>query len=161
VSSAALPLEALPAISILAGMTLSYRDVAAAGISPSGPTPLPDPDGFKTVTYRENTVINTPPAEISAVNKVKPRRQPLISVSNSLSLPVISKPERSKSLFVSRFIPEVTPDDVYTSLKEQFSLKKLVCTKLNIKFNSYSSFHISVTEDEFALINNIGVWPSG
>jgi hypothetical protein len=22
-------------------------------------------------------------------------------------------------------------------------------------------FHISVTEDEFALINNIGVWPSG
>jgi hypothetical protein len=46
-------------------------------------------------------------------------------------------------------------------LKEQLSLKKLVCTKLKTKFNSYSSFHISVTEDEFALINNIGVWPSG
>jgi hypothetical protein len=40
-------------------------------------------------------------------------------------------------------------------------LKKLDCTKLKTKINSYSCFHISVTEDEFALINNIGVWPSG
>jgi hypothetical protein len=29
------------------------------------------------------------------------------------------------------------------------------------KFNSYFSFHISVTEDEFLLINNPGVLPSG
>jgi hypothetical protein len=161
VSSAALPTEALPAISIPAGMTLSYRDGAAAGVSPSGPTVLPDPDGFKTVTYRKKTVTNISPAEISAVNKVKPRKQPLIGVSSSLSLPVISKPEKSKALFVSRFSPEVTADDVHRSLKEQLSLEKLVCTKLITKFNSYSSCHISVTEDEFALINNIGVWPSG
>jgi hypothetical protein len=37
----------------------------------------------------------------------------------------------------------------------------LVCTKLKTKFNSYSSFHIFVTEGEFSLINNTGVWPSG
>jgi hypothetical protein len=156
VPSAALPAETLPTISIPAGTTLSYRDIAVAGISPSGPTALPDADGFKTVSYRKKTVINTPLAKISAVNKVKPRRQPLIGVSSSLSLPVISKPERSKALFVSRFSPEVTADDVHKSLKEQ-----LVCTKLRTKFNSYSSFHISVMEDEFSLINNIGVWPSG
>jgi hypothetical protein len=36
----------------------------------------------------------------------------------------------------------------------------LVCTKLKTKFNSYSSVHIFVTEDEFPLINNIGVWSS-
>jgi hypothetical protein len=42
-------------------------------------------------------------------------------------------------------------------LKEQ----TLVCTKLKTKFNSYSSSHISVTEDVFSLINNTGVWPSG
>jgi hypothetical protein len=35
VSSAALPTQALPAISIPAGMTLLYRDVTVAGISPS------------------------------------------------------------------------------------------------------------------------------
>jgi predicted PurR-regulated permease PerM len=74
VLSAALPAETLPTISIPAGLTLSYRDLAAAGIPPSGPTALPDADGFKTVSYRKETVINRPPAEISAINKVKPRR---------------------------------------------------------------------------------------
>jgi hypothetical protein len=50
VPSAALPAETLPTISIPVWMTLSYRDVAAAGISPSGLTALPDADGFKTVS---------------------------------------------------------------------------------------------------------------
>jgi hypothetical protein len=85
VSSAALPAETLPTISIPAGMTLSYRDVAAAGSSPSGPTTLPDADGFKTVSYRKKTATNIPPAEISTVKKVMPRRQPLIGVSTRYS----------------------------------------------------------------------------
>jgi hypothetical protein len=37
----------------------------------------------------------------------------------------------------------------------------LVCSKLKTEFNSYSSFHISVTEDELSLINDTAVWPSG
>jgi hypothetical protein len=56
------------AVPIPAGTTLtelSYRDVAATGISPSRPTALPDPDGFKTVTYRRKAASSTPPAEIS------------------------------------------------------------------------------------------------
>lgn len=104
VPTATLSTQALPAVPIPAGTTLtelSYRDVAAAGISPSRPTALPDPDGFKTVTYRKKTTTSTPPAEISAVNKVKPRRQPLIGVGSSIALPVITKHERSKALFVS------------------------------------------------------------
>jgi hypothetical protein len=72
-------------------------------------------------------------------------------------LPVISKKERTKALFVSRFSPEVTAEDVHKSLKEQLSLKKLVCTRLKTKFISYASFHISVMEDEFSLINDVGV----
>jgi hypothetical protein len=50
---------------------------------------------------------------------------------------------------------------VHKSLTEQLSLKKLVCTRLKTKFNSYSFFHISVMEGEFPLLNNPGVWPSG
>jgi hypothetical protein len=53
VASAALPAENLPAISIPAGTILSYRDLAAAGISLSGPTALPDLGEFKTVTHRK------------------------------------------------------------------------------------------------------------
>jgi hypothetical protein len=89
----------MPAVSVSAGTTLtelSYRDVADAGTLPSGPTALPDPDGFKTVRYREKTATSTPPAEIPAVNKVKPRRQPLIDVSSSLSLTVISSSQNLK-----------------------------------------------------------------
>jgi hypothetical protein len=47
------------------------------------------------------------------------------------------------ALFVSRFSPEITAEDVHESLKEQLSLKKLTCTRLKTKFNSYASFHIS------------------
>jgi hypothetical protein len=53
VPTAALSTQALPAAPIPAAMALtelSYGDVAAAGIPPSGSTPLPDQDGFKTIT---------------------------------------------------------------------------------------------------------------
>jgi hypothetical protein len=163
VPTAALFTEALPAAPIPATMAfteISYRDVAAAEISPSGCVPLPDSDGFKTVTYRK-TATNTPPTEIPTTWNVRHRREPCIGVSSSLSLPVIRTHERTTALFDSRFSPEVTADDISKMLKGQLSLKKLVCTNLRTKFNSYSSFHISVTEDEFSLINNTAVWPSG
>jgi hypothetical protein len=76
-------------------------------------------------------------------------------------LPIISKQESSKALIVSRFSPEVSADDAKNSSKEQLSLKKLVCTRLKIKFYTYARFHVSVIEDEFSLISNTRVWPMG
>jgi hypothetical protein len=46
-------------------------------------------------------------------------------VRNSASLPITLKNEESKSLFISRFSPEFTADEVEKSLKEKLSLKKL------------------------------------
>jgi hypothetical protein len=57
--------------------------------------------------------------------------------------------------------PDFVHDDVEKSLKEQLSLKKLVCTRLKTKFNTYSYYHNLVFEDEFPLINNTDVWPTG
>jgi hypothetical protein len=37
----------------------------------------------------------------------------------------------------------------------------VVCTNLKTRYNSYASFHVSVTEDDFPLIHNTGVWPDG
>ncbi|KDR12838.1 hypothetical protein L798_13261 [Zootermopsis nevadensis] len=85
----------------------------------------------------------------------------MIGVRSSSSLSVIAKRVRMKSLFVSRFSPDVTSADIEGSLKDQLKLTSLTCTRLNTKFNSYASFHISVVEDDFHLVNNIGVWPSG
>jgi hypothetical protein len=40
-------------------------------------------------------------------------------------------------------------------------LTSLTCTRLRTKYNSYASFHVSVPEDDFQLINNTEVWPNG
>jgi hypothetical protein len=123
---------------------------------PINKTSSEDADGFTTVSYKNKPTSGTP-----SVNTVRHRRQPLIGVRNSVSLPIVSKRERSKALVVSKFSPEVTAADVEKSLKEQLSLKRLVCTRLKTKFNAYASFHISVIEEDFPLINNTGVRPSG
>jgi hypothetical protein len=57
--------------------------------------------------------------------------------------------------------PEVTADDGEWSLKEQLSLKKYVCTRLKTKIITYASFHVSVIENEFPLIRNTDIWPTG
>jgi hypothetical protein len=129
---------------------------ASAVPSPKASTVEEHPDGFKTVTYRKKTTTGAP-----AVITVKHCRQPLIGVRNSISLSVISKKERFKTFFVSRFSPEVTADDVEKTLKEKLSIQELVCTRHKTKFNTYETFHVSVIEDEFLLISNTGVWPAG
>jgi hypothetical protein len=78
-----------------------------------------------------------------------------------MSLSVVAKRVRTKSLFVSRFSTDVTSTDIDKSLNEQLKLTSLTCTRLKTKFNSYASFHISVVQDDFHLINNTSVWPSG
>jgi hypothetical protein len=85
----------------------------------------------------------------------------LIGRRNLASLPIVSKQERSKALFISHFSSEVTNVDIEKSLKEQLSLKRLVCIRLKNKFDTYASFHISLNEEDFPLINNTGVWPNG
>jgi hypothetical protein len=85
----------------------------------------------------------------------------MIGVRSSSSLSVVQKRVRMKSLFVSRFSPDVTSSDVEISLKDQLQLASLACTRLKTKYNSYASFHVSVAEDDFHLINNTGVWPNG
>jgi hypothetical protein len=66
-----------------------------------------------------------------------------------------------KSLYVSRFSPDVTAFDVEKSLNDQLQLASLACTRLKNKHNLYASLHVSVAEDDFHLINNTGVWSNG
>jgi hypothetical protein len=149
----------------------STLDAASAVPSPKVSTVKLDSDGFKTVSLKrerererereeEEEEKKTAPGA-STVNTVKHCRQPLIGICNSPLLPIISKQARSKTLFVSRFCPGVSADDTEKSLEEQLSLKKLVCTRLKTKFNTYASFHVSVIEDDFPLLNNTAFWPTG
>jgi hypothetical protein len=132
----------------------SYKVLLSAGLRPkvSGE----DSEGFATVSYKKKPKSGTPSVKDHKTQCI----QPLIGMRNSAPLPIVSKRERSKALFVSHFNPEVRSADVEKSLKEQLSLKMLVCTTLKTKFNSYASLHISVNEEDFPLINNTGVWPN-
>jgi hypothetical protein len=85
----------------------------------------------------------------------------MVGVRNSSCLPVIPKQPKLKSLFISRLGPDVSALDVENFLQDHLKLSSLTCTKLKTKFNSYSSFHVSVTEDDFLLVNDSGAWPTG
>jgi hypothetical protein len=153
----------------------SYRDVCAESGSPSvakvtapGMNSLPEPSvvtgetpsggDFVTVVKKKRLAS----ALVSSVaNTSKKPRVAMIGVRSSSSLSVVQKRVRMKSLFVSRFSPDVTSSDVEASLKDQLQLASLACTRLKTKYKSYASFHVSVAEDDFHLINNTGVWPNG
>jgi hypothetical protein len=151
----------------------TYRDVLTLGgghpastAVPSGPnrqTSLPASsvmardtqaaDGFITVLGKRN--VNHPSSISSGVpNPPRKTRTPLFGMKSGSSLSTVPKRMRTKALFVSRFSPDVSSADVERSLKDQLELASLTYTKLKTKFNSYSSFHIAVSEDDFHLINN-------
>jgi hypothetical protein len=54
----------------------------------------------------------------------------MIGVRSSSFLSVVQKRLLRKSLFVSRFSPDVTASDVEKSLKDQLQLASLACTRL-------------------------------
>jgi hypothetical protein len=85
----------------------------------------------------------------------------MVGVRNSSCLPATTKKPKLKSLFISRLGPDVSASDVENYLQAHLNLSSLTCTKLKTKFNSYSSFCVSVTEDDFPLVNDSGAWPNG
>ena len=157
----------------------SYRDVVCAvngnpsvpKVAAPGINSLPEPSvvtgenpsgGDFVTVVKKKRVAPSPVSTVHAVaNTSKKPRVAMIGVRSSSSLSVVQKRVRMKSLFVSRFSPDVTSSDVEASLKDQLQLASLACTRLKTKYNSYASFHVSVAEDDFHLINNTGVWPNG
>jgi hypothetical protein len=158
----------------------TYRDVLSSGGGntastplPAGPSPQPplpessvtaknnpSGDGFITVLGKSK---GKPSSSISSGMPKPPKetRTPLFGARSGSSLSTVQKKVRTKALFVTRFSPDVSSADVEQSLKDQLELASLTCTKLKTKFNSYSSFHIAVSQDDFDLINNTGIWPIG
>jgi hypothetical protein len=74
----------------------------------------------------------------------KKLRTPMIGVRNASALTVIAKKAKTMPLFLSRFSPDVTAQDIKSSLEQQLKLSSLTCTRLKTKFNTYASFHVSV-----------------
>jgi hypothetical protein len=141
---------------------LSSKEAVSAGLRPQSVsrTTVITEDGFTTVSRKKRgrTAEEFPSLPTIAA---KSHKSTTIRVRSSSSLPIVAKKIRSKVLFVSGFSPQVTASDIEKSLREQLKLASLTCTRLKTKFYSYASFHVSASKDDFPLINNTGVWPSG
>lgn len=113
-----------------------------------------DSDGFRTFHNRRPRTqrVSGPPPKIGTKS------------SGSAALPMVRRKEptkRTSALFISRFDPSVSVDDI-KGLLTSLSLSHLVVSKLKTKYSeSYSSFHVEVLEADFVKIDNVTVWPDG
>lgn len=143
-------IPAIPAVSI----PLSQQQVHMSGKEVISPTVRCD-EGTSTMS-------NTDPEGFQIVTKKKfKKREPKVGTCTNTKLEMAPERIRSKALFVSRFSSNVNKNNIEESLLNQLKLRSLSVTKLKTKFQSYSSFHISVDERDFDLINNTDVWPAG
>ena len=169
--------EAPPSAVPEAKTVKSYRDVLTTGSTSRSQTPanpenpgrvqatstkflVPQAEncdeGFTAVVKKKRNKPDGLP--ISGTHKSRPA---MVGARNSSCLPVTTKKPKLKSLFISRLGPDVSASDVETYLQGHLKLASLTCTKLKTKFNSYSSFHVSVMEDDFLLVNDSAAWPNG
>jgi hypothetical protein len=79
-------------------------------------------DGNFVAVVRKKRVTPSPVGTAVVANTTKEPRIVMIGVRSSSSLSLVQKRVRRKSLFVSRFSPDVTASDVEKSLKDQLQL---------------------------------------
>lgn len=109
---------------------------------------------------REVNPINTRSDKNEEFTKVvRRRRAPRIGKLNGSDLKVVVKPV---NIFTSRFDPDVTEREIENFVKNQFKEANSIKTeKLKTRYDTYSSFKISITgipaKDCFKLDN----WPTG
>lgn len=142
------------------------QDVPAqqkATVSASSSGPLnndlnADNDGFVLVSNKKSkNKINPSPKKITG----KKARIPNFGVKNTSSLAVIEKRPKRAALFVSRLLPSTGEQDIIKSISDQISINPFKCSKLKTKFSSYTSFHVSVEEQDFDAVSNTELWPEG
>jgi Uncharacterized protein conserved in bacteria len=69
---------------------------------------------------------------------------------------------RLAALFVSRFDPTTTSQEIQSSLVESsLGLSHLKVNKIKTRLDFYASFHVEVLADDLAKIDNTDAWPEG
>lgn len=66
------------------------------------------------------------------------------------------------NFFITRINPSVSAAELSNDLLTYApDLKSVICSKISTKHPSYSSFHLTVPEEQKILISNDGAWPEG
>lgn len=70
--------------------------------------------------------------------------------------------ERTRALFVSRFAPTVTTEDIKRIVESSVTLSRLKVSKIRTRRQDlYASFHVEVLDSDFEKIDTENVWPDG
>lgn len=91
------------------------------------------------------------------------RRVRDVAVGANNTSDILSVPRRplKKALFVSRLHPDTSAADVTKLVNSVVTDNSAECTQLKSKYTSYASFHVSVSAESFAVVNDATVWPLG
>ncbi|CAN7944991.1 unnamed protein product [Ixodes hexagonus] len=88
----------------------------------------------------------------------KSRTAARTGASESCKLSVASPSKRRMALFVTKLAPETTYGDISSHLSS-LCIEKLECRRLKTRYNTYSSFHVSVDAEDFDKLSDPAVWP--
>lgn len=120
---------------------LSARDAADRRNTGQADAALDD-DGFTLVKRKKRAFVSSGTAKSDKVFAVT--RQPY-----------------TKGLFVSRLDPKTSAADIENLIAPFLDEKRASVTKLQPKFDSYSSFHLAGDYSVFDILNKAEVWPEG
>lgn len=69
---------------------------------------------------------------------------------------------RTSALFVTRFAPTVTSNDIKLHVEGAVKLSQIKVSKIKSKYQDhYASFHVQVLSSEFTKIDDVSIWPDG
>ncbi|CAN7943640.1 unnamed protein product [Ixodes hexagonus] len=88
----------------------------------------------------------------------KARTAARTGASESCKLSVASPSKRRMALFVTKLAPETTCVDISSHLSS-LCIEKLECRRLKTRYNTCSSFHVSVDAEYFDKLSDPAVWP--
>lgn len=137
---------------VVAPSSTGHRQNAAGHPTPAAPSsgateqaePLDQPgDGYRLVSYR------------------KRRPPPGMGARKDAPVSSVPRPPAKRALFVSRLRPSTTLEELSELLSSTLEVGSFTCKKLRSKYDTYASFHISTTVDNFSRINDACVWPEG
>ncbi|KAI5727200.1 hypothetical protein M8J76_015968 [Diaphorina citri] len=69
---------------------------------------------------------------------------------------------KTSALFVTRFSPNVTVQDIKDLINTSLTLSHLKISKIQSKHqDQYSSFHVEVLVSDYSKIDDVSLWPDG
>jgi hypothetical protein len=130
----------------------SFPQVLPAAVGSTPGDNSCNPEEWVTVTRRQ-------PNKVRVVPKIGQKQA---NPSSALMVkPKVSRP-RTSALFVTRFTPTVTSQNIMEFLKSSVQLSHLKISKIKTRHQDlYASFHVEVLSDEFGKIDDVSVWPDG